>query len=103
MRSACLVLCLIFGALATGCGPGGGGWATPSGGRGDGGTKNPTAPTAGDMADAPLPSQPVDPNLDTDHDGYSPNQGDCDDTEPLINPGAVEMVGNSVDDDCNGQ
>jgi hypothetical protein len=45
-----------------------------------------------------------------DGDGYqsamcNPNQangGDCNDTNPMINPGAEEVCGNVVDDDCRG-
>jgi hypothetical protein len=49
-------------------------------------------------AAAPCPS----PNCDYDGDGYTPAQGDCDDTDPLVNPGAIEVPGNKVDDDCDG-
>jgi uncharacterized protein (TIGR02145 family) len=47
---------------------------------------------------------------DADHDGYTkPNplgfgtQNDCDDTNNAIHPGAAEVAGNGIDDDCNGQ
>ncbi|MCO4747259.1 MAG: hypothetical protein KC912_20845 [Proteobacteria bacterium] len=39
-------------------------------------------------------------NVDGDNDGYSPNQGDCDDGNPNVSPGADEAC-NNVDDDCN--
>src|SRR5438128_1276309 len=45
----------------------------------------------------------TDPNVDSDGDGFSPNQGDCDDTSPLIGPNAVEVASNGRDDDCDGQ
>jgi hypothetical protein len=45
----------------------------------------------------------VDPNVDSDHDGYSPAMGDCDDTTPLIGPNSFEVPGNGIDDDCDGQ
>jgi len=38
---------------------------------------------------------------DNDNDGYSPNQGDCDDTNSAVHPGADEVCGNDRDDDCN--
>ena len=28
---------------------------------------------------------------------------DCNDTVPNINPGAVDVIGNQIDDDCDGQ
>jgi hypothetical protein len=39
--------------------------------------------------------------LDTDHDGWTPAQGDFDDTNPNVHPGAPELI-NGRDDDCNG-
>ncbi len=43
------------------------------------------------------------PDADDDGDGYTENQGDCDDTPGSgypINPGATEICGNTVDEDC---
>jgi hypothetical protein len=43
----------------------------------------------------------TDPNvLDQDSDGYSPNTGDCDDSNLTIFPGATE-VANGIDDNCD--
>jgi hypothetical protein len=48
---------------------------------------------------------------DRDGDGYqdsacNPNPanagGDCDDTNPAVNPGAVEVCNDGIDNDCNG-
>ena len=37
---------------------------------------------------------------DDDGDGYSEVDGDCDDADPAVSPGATEIC-NDVDDDCN--
>jgi hypothetical protein len=39
--------------------------------------------------------------IDDDGDGFAEADGDCDDTDPLVSPAAVESA-NGVDDDCNG-
>jgi hypothetical protein len=59
----------------------------------------------------------ADETCDDDHDGYAiiasdhPNDtpahdpypgGDCNDADPLVNPGAFDVVGNMVDDNCDG-
>jgi hypothetical protein len=41
-------------------------------------------------------------NEDNDGDGYTPAEGDCDDTEATIYPGATEVCGDGIDQDCNG-
>ena len=40
--------------------------------------------------------------IDDDGDGWTETQGDCDDTDPSINP-AEEEVENGVDDNCDGE
>ena len=39
---------------------------------------------------------------DADGDGFSPADGDCQDSDPAINPGASEVCDNGVDDNCDG-
>ncbi len=36
-------------------------------------------------------------------DGYSLSKWDCDDTDPDINPDAIEIAGNLIDEDCNNR
>ncbi len=71
----------------------------------------PTRPTAdpdggfgGDPGnpDVGAPCLSKDENVDADKDGYTPAQGDCDDCNPLVNPGAYDYPGNGRDEDCSG-
>ncbi len=41
--------------------------------------------------------------IDDDGDGFSENQGDCNDEIPEIYPGAIEDPMNGLDDDCDGE
>lgn len=49
------------------------------------------------LSDASSLAGPLE--LDRDGDGYFSD--DCDDTNPAVNPGAKEILGNGVDDDCD--
>jgi hypothetical protein len=74
-----------------------------------------TAGTWGMCVDEVVPQQEVcgngvdencsgeaDENVDNDMDGFTTCDGDCADGNDLINPGAFESNGNTVDDDCDG-
>jgi Putative metal-binding motif len=39
---------------------------------------------------------------DSDGDGFTVADGDCNDCDPNANPGALDVPGNGVDEDCNG-
>jgi hypothetical protein len=39
---------------------------------------------------------------DDDGDGWTDDEGDCDDGDPTRNPDATELLGNAIDDDCDG-
>ena len=39
---------------------------------------------------------------DEDGDGYTENQGDCDDSDPLASPEGIEVCDDGIDNDCNG-
>lgn len=42
------------------------------------------------------------PTSDFDQDGFSELQGDCDDYNVSVNPGEFEILGNSIDENCDG-
>lgn len=41
--------------------------------------------------------------VDGDDDGWSVDCGDCDDTDPAVNPGAEELCEDEIDNNCDGQ
>jgi hypothetical protein len=41
------------------------------------------------------------PSSDCDLDGFTPIEGDCDDVDELVHPGAGEDCQSDVDDDCD--
>ena len=76
------------------------GGAGGSGGTGGGGGGTGGNGAVGPAGGPPCTNMPAD--VDSDGDGYTPAQGDCNDCDPAINPGAIEIRGNGLDDDCNG-
>jgi hypothetical protein len=42
------------------------------------------------------------PASDLDGDGYAESDGDCNDTNSSINPGATDICGDGIDQDCSG-
>lgn len=51
-------------------------------------------------ADTQVPEDPR--GEDKDKDGFTVNQGDCNDNDPSIHPGAPEKCGDGIDQDCSG-
>jgi hypothetical protein len=66
--------------------------------------KGDARPDAGLQIDSSLAfdGQVFDPTKDNDGDGYL-FADDCDDRNPEINPGAFDLKGDGVDNDCNGK
>ena len=41
-------------------------------------------------------------SIDKDRDGFTEEHGDCNDSDPSINPNATEICGDGIDQDCDG-
>jgi hypothetical protein len=61
-----------------------------------------TIATLEDSAAEKLGMLNIDKNSDDDGDGLSENQGDCDDNDHSIYPGAIEIFDDSIDQNCDG-
>ncbi len=46
--------------------------------------------------------EPEETGTDADQDGWTVEDGDCDDADPYINPGWDEELGDGIDNDCDG-
>jgi len=97
------------GSGAGGSGHGGAGTGAGSGtGAGDvGGGINITTGSGGGSGNVCS----HDPNVDGDGDGWTTNEGDCNDCDPNVNPGAIEVIATAsadggvpeaADEDCDG-
>ncbi len=51
----------------------------------------------------PWPDSPCEGLTDEDADGWCLESGDCDDTNPLVNPGRDEDETDGLDNDCDGR
>lgn len=54
------------------------------------------------LADEDINNNPSGDTTDADADNFSLANGDCNDHVASINPGVAEIVGNYLDDDCDG-
>lgn len=61
----------------------------------------PSNEPAGEPGTEPSNEPSSDPN-DIDGDGYTSANGDCNDYNPDVNPGAYDIPDDGIDQDCNG-
>jgi len=90
-----LFVATISVSVIVGCGGGGGGGGNTTASDATGGN------TGGDTTGGDVGGGDVDGG-DVDGDGYTENQGDCNDGDSSIYPGATEICGDDIDQDCNG-
>src|SRR5947199_2137161 len=96
-----LVVVAAVASLVGGCGVSSPGHGGGGGGGGKGDTGGGAGGTGTGGNGGPTCNQ-TDPSKDGDGDGFTGAQGDCNDCDPSMNPGAVEIGANGKDDDCNG-
>jgi hypothetical protein len=118
---SCISLALIAAACSGGAqrsgfageGPGGGG--SSGSGSGSGGSSGDDGSVGSFGDDGPAGGQTTtcdvtNPNDDMDKDGWTPNGGDCNDCDPNVNPGAIDVWHEPADggpgywgnEDCSG-
>jgi hypothetical protein len=118
---SCISLALIAAACSGGAqrsgfageGPGGSGGS--GSGSGSGGSSGDDGSVGSFGDDGPAGGQTAtcdvtNPNDDMDKDGWTPNQGDCNDCDPNVNPGAIDVwhapadggAGYWGNEDCSG-
>lgn len=117
IRSIVLVGCTFIGGACSAKGPtsdfGTGApdaGSTPTADGGGGGTGDDGGvPNIGQDGGSTGHCQSTDPNADMDHDGFTPMQGDCNDCDPNVNPGAIDVLSHPDggtptwgDEDCSG-
>jgi hypothetical protein len=100
-KVTCLILALSMAVLAAACEPDNGTfyWDGVSFDTTGGDT---IFDTGGDETYTPPPDGPDMAFIDNDGDGWTPADGDCNDAEYAVNPGAYDDPDNGVDDNCDG-